>query len=339
MNASQIEKLQPNRATDRVNIVARKNGVGIDRDVKLIEDALRDSVEVAWNEYRGLDSFWSGVTRSLFQTSRGESPCLHLMAERVPRSVATLAGKVALIPNQERFPRRHLSRLRHVDRVLCKTRHAYEIFSQHARAVTYIGFTSEDRNLPDVSADYQRFFHLAGKSTLKGTSTLVDVWSRHPEWPELTIVQSASNAPASVPPNVRLLTNYLEDSELREMQNCHGVHLCPSLSEGWGHYIVEGMSCGAVVVTTDGPPMNELVTEERGIVVPWNDSQPRHLGTNWHVDPAALEATIERLLLMPDGEKCRLGANAQQWFEMNHEGFQSRFREVVRELLAEVNSG
>ncbi|EMI55772.1 glycosyltransferase [Rhodopirellula sallentina] len=322
------------RRLNRVQIVARKNGVGIDRDVNLIEDALRDQVDVEWQEYRDLDSIWSSVTRLLVPKKQCQDGCLNLLAERVPRNAAMFSGKVALIPNQERYPRRHLKRLRYVDQVLCKTRHAVEVFSRYAEQATYIGFTSEDRILDSITPDYGRFFHLAGRSTLKGTSMLIDLWSQHPDWPELTIVQSASNAPSSVPHNVRLMTEYVEDDSLRAMQNQHGIHLCPSRSEGWGHYIVEGMSCGAVVVTTDGPPMNELVDETRGVLVKCDRSEPRHLGINWFVNPAAMQKTIENLLEMSEEEKSSLGANARRWFVDNHEQFESRFRDVVRQLMA-----
>lgn len=318
-----------------INIIARKNGVGIDRDVHLIEEALQETASVHWTDYRQVDSVWMNFVRRFRDREIRSNTMLHLLAERVPKHCSQLSGVVALIPNQERFPRRHLGRLRSVDHVLCKSQHAVDVFSKHASKVSYIGFTSEDRDDPEIAADYDRFFHLAGKSTLKGTSVLLDLWSRNPQWPKLTIVQSAANAPKETPANVRLISEYLHDSRLRELQNQHGIHLCPSLSEGWGHYIVEAMSCGAVVVTTDGPPMNELVREDRGILVPYNHAESRHLGMNWHVDPSGLSDAIESILAMPDAQKERLGKNAAEWFQDNDAAFRQRFRQLVAELDCE----
>ena len=39
------------------------------------------------------------------------------------------------------------------------------------------------------------------------------------------------------------------DAELREIQNANLFHLCPSETEGFGHYIVEALSVGAIVLT------------------------------------------------------------------------------------------
>lgn len=168
------------------------------------------------------------------------------------------------------------------------------------------------------------FLHIAGGSTLKGTEDILALWAEHPEWPELTLLQKHENAPKTVPSNVRLLTTYLTDRQVRFLQNRCGIHLCPSRAEGWGHYIVEAMSTGAVVVTTDAPPMNELVTEKCGVLVGWNRSASRHLGTNYYVDRQALENAISRLLDTPIQHKMAVGAAARSRFEAIEEDFRQQ---------------
>jgi len=281
--------------------------VGLDRDALLLATALRASeVNSKAPKLKSL--------RALFSAGKADA-AFHL--ERVSPLWKRKAGTHFLIPNQERFPRRHLGRLGMIDHILCKSRHAVEAFSKHHPSVHFIGFTSEDRREEAMIPDFGRFFHLAGRSTLKNTGLLLELWNKHPEWPLLTLVQHPDNAPSSVPPNVELVSRYLPDSELRHMQNSCGIHLCPSLSESWGHYIAEAMSCAAVTLTTDAPPMNELVTADRGVLVPYLNSEPRHLGTNFHADPDALEAAIEKLIAMPEGEKQALGMSGRRWFEEN----------------------
>lgn len=319
----------------QIRIISKRNGVGLDRDIALIDEALRPTFEPEYCSTRDF-SFARPLFNRLLTSSREDCP-LNLHIERVDWLWSHCAGRTLLIPNQERFPLRHASRLKRVDLVLAKSCHAETIFKRYTPNVLWTGFTSCDRRLTPASPDYSRFFHLAGRSTAKGTETILELWARHPEWPVLTLVQAASNAPNSVPPNVNQLAGRLSDHELQQLQNSHGIHLCPSRSEGWGHYIVEAMSCAAVVVTTDGPPMNELVTAERGVLVPWNRSEPRHLGVNYYADPDALEASIQSLIEMPTTQKSRLGEAARFWYEANDLGFRSRFRHVFECLLSAKN--
>ena len=310
-----------------LNIVARTNGVGLDRDVDLLRDTLAASgfeVTVSYCHGRSpLRRFFPGPPR--FDAN--------IFIERIfPRWLGAAASNF-LVPNQERFPRRQLARLRHIDHILCKSHHAREIFAGLGHSAHYIGFTSADHGDDSARPDYQAFFHLAGRSTLKGTETLLALWNKHPEWPTLTLVQCKKNAPVRVPANIRLVTGHIPRKEITHHLNTRGIHLCPSLSEGWGHYIVEAMSCRALVVTTDAPPMNELITPERGILVPWLRSEPRHLGTNFHVDPAQLELAIQRLLLLPAEKKQAYGHKARAWFKQNERSFRQSLPETLARLL------
>ena len=304
-----------------VAIVGRHNRYGLSRDADILRQGLA-SIDIP------ATLFDRRKRPFLDRLRRREVADLVIHLERIHPAWLGAASRHVLIPNQERFPKRHLGRLRRVDRVLAKTRHAQEIFAGLGVDSTCLGFTSADRYDPAVARDGKRFFHLAGGSTLKGTEDVLALWAAHPEWPELVLVQKQANAPESVPSNVTLRCGYLDDDALKQLQNACGVHLCPSRSEGWGHNIVEAMSCGAVVVTTDAPPMNEHVTADCGVLVPTSRSEPRHLGRNFFVDPSALETTVAQLVTAsPDAAKS-LGVKARERFEELNRGFVTRLRAV-----------
>ena len=222
--------------------------------------------------------------------------------------------------------------LGNIDLVLCKTRHAQTIFSQLGCTTEYISFTNLDRYDPSILKTYDAPFHLAGNSREKGTLMLIDIWQKHPEWPELTIVQRPFIAKKAQAANIRQIDRYLDDDKLKLLQNTHGIHLCPSETEGFGHYIVEGMSAQAVTVVTDAPPMNELIADDRSLLVKYSSSKPFRLGSIYAVDPKSLEEKIGEALEMDLTHKTDMGIRAREWFLENDKFFRGRLVEVVSGL-------
>jgi hypothetical protein len=304
-------------------IVVKSNQYGLTRDAELLADALDGA---------GVKTEIAGIRdRSLLDRLIGRRRARRIIhLERVFPQWTGAAEINVLIPNQERFPRRQLHRLRRTNLILAKTHEAVGAFAGRGVPVEYLGFTSQDRFDQQVPKDWGRMLHLAGGSTLKGTEDVLQLWERHPEWPELVLVQKRQNAPAKVPANVRLITGYAGDEELKRLQNACGIHLCPSRSEGWGHNLVEGMSCGALVITTDAPPMNEHVRADYGLLVTAPHSKPRHMGTCHFVELSALEAAVGAAIAMPAPQKAEMGELARKSFlEIDRE-----FRRRVGSLLA-----
>lgn len=312
-------------------ILGKSNSYGLTRDARLLQDAIEamgSTCAYATTKDRGL------IERLL---KRRRARCvIHL--ERAFPAWFSAGEENWLIPNQERFPKRHLPRLKHIDRVLAKTRHAAAIFSALGVKTDYLGFTSEDRRLANQEPNFSHFFHLAGGSTLKGTEDIVELWTRNPSWPELVLVQKAENAPKQLPANIRLISGYLDDQNLQLLQNQCGVHLCPSRAEGWGHHIVEALSVGAITLTVDAPPMNEHISPVCGVLVPFGHSEPRHLGTCFHADIMAMEILIEDLMAETEFRKLNLSKQARARFEAIDQAFKMRVRDIFRRAIVPVPS-
>lgn len=309
-----------------LNIIARTNGVGLDRDVDLVHEvASKAGHKVTVSHCRTI----SPLRRWFPQHRRFDA---NIFLERIFTRWLGSAHSNILIPNQERFPERHLGRLRKIDHIFCKSQHALAIFQKHHPSCHFTGFTSKDLYDRDVPRKPLKILHLAGRSTLKGTESILEIWRRRPDLPALTLVQYRENAPQSVPQNVNLISEYLEDSEIKRLYNEHPIHLCPSRSEGWGHYIVEAMACKAIVISTDGPPMNELVQPDRGLLVQPNQTEPRHLGTNFFCDSNALEETIDQALSLSEDRADLIRENARAWTTQNHRQFEERFIGCLEEL-------
>lgn len=327
----------------RVNLVARDNGFGLSHHLRLLRNALAEA---------GFDVTVSGIRRGALRKAwhplrlhaqtfarrlagRG-AQCrdINLMLERVRPEYLATAHRNVLIPHPEWFDERDRAWLPRLDRAFVLTHHAKPIFEALGLRTDYTGFTSEDRL--DATVPRERaFFHLAGRSSNKGTDTLLATWRKHPEWPRLTVLQSPRVARAAVQAaNIDHRVDYIPDAELKRIQNAHRFHLCPSETEGFGHYLVEAMGVGAVTVTLDAPPMNEMVTCERGALVPYSRTGQQSLATTYFYDEGALERVIERLLAVPDTELDRIGDAARVWFKDNDRAFRVRIAEAVHALAA-----
>jgi len=326
-----------------VNLIARDNDAGLSVDLHIVAQALASvgfevTVTALGHRSRLLGKLlygWSRVSRrwtSLAANAPDYRHDINVMLERVQPELLADARRNVLIPNPEWFRDDWQRWLPQLDRVLVKTRHAEAIFNALGCSTRYIGFRSRDHCWPQVARRTQ-FLHLPGRSNHKGTQALLQLWRAHPQWPTLTVVWRSREADIPDPPaNVRWLRERLDDDDLRQLQNAHAFHLCPSETEGYGHYLVEALGVSAGTVTLDAPPMNELVTPERGVLCASQPVGTQALATLYRFDAQAMCAAVERCIAMDEAERAAMGANARRWFEDNHRAFPARLRDALLEL-------
>jgi glycosyltransferase involved in cell wall biosynthesis len=244
-----------------------------------------------------------------------------------------------LFVHPEWFRDANLIHLPRLDFVLCKTPSGVDAFRGLDVVCRELGFTSPDKRMADVVRRGPiRCLHLSGQSAVKGTEAVIEAWARHPEWPHLIVVRRArryggETAPAlAALPNVTYLTDFVPDDHLQRLQNECEVHVIPSQAEGYGHVIGEAMGCGAVVVTTDAPPMNELVTVDRGVLIRVARSEPMSRSMRNYIDVSDLETKLSQIFAMTPEARAGLGRKAREWYEAQDQRFNRAMRGFLDEL-------
>ncbi|WP_107671132.1 glycosyltransferase [Cyanothece sp. BG0011] len=324
----------------KINIITVDNNGGLTRDAKILKSILDNAgFKVSVFEVgkptigHKLHKIYSYGELFFSENFKGSPPYdVNLFLQDVIPTWFSYAKVNCLIPNQEWFRDEFLPFLPKFDYILCKTKYAQSIFNELGCRTEFISFTSLDCWDQQQEKNYDQFFHLAGSSSIqKGTKTIIDLWSRHPEWPCLTIRQKKKSFHAAVP-NIQYIHNFLDDETLRKYQNKVGIHLCPSEAEGFGHYILEAMSTKALTLTTNAPPMNELITDERGLLVNYQQTKPQRLGTNYYVDPQHLEEKIEEILSMSYQQRKELAEKARNWYLENDKFFRQKIVTFLQDL-------
>jgi len=331
----------PTRGSDlvHVNIVCHRSAYGLAQDADLLADTLRGAgFRVTESELRGLPPL-ARLRRKLASTlRRGPLYDVNIFSEIAAAPLFPLARKNVLLPNPEFLRPDTAEHLSAFDAIFCKTHEALEIFNHLGLPAVYTGFSTPPPAPPIEEKSFAKFFHAGGSLGIKGTDALIDLWQRHPGWPRLTVTDT-SGKQRPVRDNLEVISSYVPERAFRGLQHAHGVHLCPSEMEGYGHYIAEPMSMGNVVLTTDAPPMNELVTSDRGFLAATAAKSPHFYGTRYQIDIGSLERTIQRVVTTPAATLAEMGQRAQAWFESNDRRFRERLAQAVQKLVASAPSG
>jgi glycosyltransferase involved in cell wall biosynthesis len=136
--------------------------------------------------------------------------------------------------------------------------------------------------------------------------------------------------------NVRVFLQEMPPAHLRRLQNRIGIHVCPSKLEGFGHSLNEARAASGILVTTDGPPMNEFVTHgENGFLVPVHASDVSAVGRSlqFNITSDRLAEQIDQLLSLPDSRRRAMGGLSRQKYLSDRDRFYtnlSRWRDSVR---------
>jgi len=324
-----------------VNIVFADNGQGLTRDANVLCEALEGLgcrvSRTRRSPMRPPSQLRFAPERVLFESRRlrdtlrpltyaGSRWDLNIYLESIDPTYLPLARRNWFIPNQEWVETADVSSLGLVDLILFKTRHAEQTLRALALKSEFLGFTSEDR-LTSNPKDFGRFLHVAGWNPHKGTRRLLDLWLSHPEWPTITVVAQGQNTTSAA--NLAVKPRRLSETRLKVLQNECGVHLVPSEVEGFGHSIGEALSCGAILITSNAPPMNEVVGSSGAFLVEIESSEPMGYGTRYKVSRSSLEAAVEAVLRLTPEQRRDRSRCAREAFEIGRSSFTRRLYDLL----------
>lgn len=306
---------------NNVCIYGVSNGVGITRDMNIIKDVLT-SVK------------YEVDCVNPFRSTSGKKYKLAIWLERFVPSLFSNAEINVMIPNQEWFEPGWIPMLKAFHTIFTKTKYADNIFQNLGCNTEYISFTSLDRYLPSIEKDHAHWIHVAGKSIQKQTDVVLATWEKNPGYPQLTFIRDPKFfKPRTVFPNINYMYDKVPDNILKVMQNANIIHVCPSTTEGFGHYIMEAMSCKCLPLVTNASPMTEFVTAERGFLVEATKQEQMRLSVANIVSQSSLEKAVLDILITEDNRKVQMGENARAFFLENDKFFKQRLVEVVNNLM------
>lgn len=223
--------------------------------------------------------------------------------------------------------------------ILTKTKQIHSILKKSFPRVIYTGFTSKDCYVPNIKKDFTKCIHVAGQSPMKNTDVVMEAWRKHPEWPHLTIIARDNIikfAKLTKQQNVSIISEYIPDDKFKELLNTHGIHICCSQNEGFGHYINEARSVGAVILYSNAPSMNEFFNSTKSMNgIPLDMIQStitKAFVPVFNISIQSIEQGMIMLLNMQISELQHIGNNARQLYLSDKTQFENRLINTINSL-------
>lgn len=236
----------------KINILTVLNGVGLEQDAIILKEILEPYYDICVIDYL-----------KPYLASKSD---MNIMLELVDPTMLNYAAVNILIPNPEwtNFGNRYKNQFNYV---FAKTRDAERIFKYLGYNTLYTSFTSRDLYKKEFSKK-KYFLHFGGKSETKNSDVVWRTWVDHADMPKVIFCRTNHfdkffESPDNI---IKCFYRFSEDEKNMLMNRCM-FHVCTSQYEGFGHYIWEGKSVGAIVITTNTPPMNGFINNKSGFLV------------------------------------------------------------------------
>ena len=227
--------------THKINLYYWNNGVGITNDIILLKFLLKEYDIVIYDMSKN-NEFRKGDVGIFIQ---------NIFTDQLENNKKNL-----FIINEEWLSRDEILFLNQFDYLIVKSKHAKKLLSPHHSNIIQTGFFSLDRYF--FPKNTGKILHFKGKSMQKNTELVYKYKDK------IKILDSE--------------INYLTETQVNEELNCHDIHICCSLYEGWGHYLWEAMSCGKLVICSEIPVFKEYLDSSLVKFVPIKNIYKNVLG-------------------------------------------------------------
>lgn len=305
------------------------NGVGLQQDYLLLKGLL--------------ESWGHQVNGVHFKRIDGGTPRadVNIFLETMASALFPFAKQNWLIPNQEWYaPWDNAGIAPKLDKILCKTQDAVRIFKalypEMQNRVQYIGFESPDLYDPSVPRK-RTFLHVAGQSRYKNSPAVCYAFAKFFDDPSDKDNHSELVFIGAYPEEVQLARDHknvryiqrASDAELKRLTNECIFAIIPSGAEGWGHVIHQSVGCGAVVITTNFPPMNEIDGVCKELLVPYQRTTPELAAQRAFVGALEVKTIVEKARKMTDARIAEVHQEARAAFLKQRENFRAAFKAIV----------
>jgi len=318
-----------------ITIVTSLVGAGLEREYLLLRDLLMAQ-----------DCYVMGVHYTNNGTQLHPSD-ITIFLEVIYPPALSISRENWLAPNCEWWNSANDRFIPQFTKILCKTKDCYDIWCKKVgpEKCVFISFEARDIYRPDVPREV-KCLHVAGKSEYKNTDAVLRAWrmSHMPHIPALPPLTAVVRNPAfdehfktenPFPDQNVTYIPQATDEQIIELMNSHQIHVLPSLYEGFGHSIHEGLGCGALMITTDAPPMNTYDGTLRECLVSVSHKVPRALAQLNYVSPQAVNESVRRACHMvwnsPDRVK-EVSIRAREAFIENRNFFRTKFMDLVNRV-------
>lgn len=216
---------------------------------------------------------------------------------------------------------------KYYDFLICNTKRHFSVFSKFDQCF-YVPWGT-DTNLytyKKTSSEHVRFFHSAGMSNRKGTDVLIDAFINgeiykkaeliiHTQIPIENLVKCKIENWSEY--NITIVEKTVSAPGLYYMGD---VYVYPTTLDGLGLTMYEALASGLPVITTDCPPMNEVINEQVGKLVKVDDYKCRWDAYYWPLAyvnekslAEAMQFYVDHIEELPQLKNCARTVAEKNW--------------------------